>query len=169
MIPPPHEHMKTALFTNFSKEAFVGYWNGKPKKFAPGQSVYMPDYLARHFAKHLTNRELLRNGLERDTSPKVKIRPDGTEYIDNEKFNELFNKAYMLEKEEQMGEEADDVDTQISVENKNRRKAKNVTAKGADKPGKKGDKDEQDPTQPQIISSPDDDEDDEEFAGKPVE
>ncbi len=28
--------MKTALFTNFSIEEFIGYWNGKPKKFAPG-------------------------------------------------------------------------------------------------------------------------------------
>lgn len=112
--------MQTALFTNFSDEVYIGYWNGKGKKFEPGQSLYMPDYLARHYAKHLTNRELLKKGLEKDTSPKVKIRPDGTEYVDNIVFTEMFNKAYTPDEDIQPEKMKDEIDVQIEVANKNR-------------------------------------------------
>lgn len=115
--------MKTALFTNFSTEAFTGFWNGKGRTFNPGQALYLPDYLARHFAKHLTNRELLKLGKERDTSPKVKMRADGTEYIDNEVFNEMFNKAYTPDESDSLapnGEKKDSIDVAIETANKNR-------------------------------------------------
>jgi hypothetical protein len=144
--------MKTALFTNFSNEAFTGFWNGKGKTFLPGQSVYMPDYLASHFAKHLVNRELLKKGLERSTSPK---KPqDVPEYM------ELFNQAYTPDEESDVMGKEDSIDVQIAVANKNREKkaklpegAKQVNAK-----------------EPQVIDVPADDEDEEaEFGGKPVE
>lgn len=128
--------MKTALFTNFSNEEFVGFWNGKGRKFGPGQSLYLPDYLAKHFAKHLTNRELLKLGKERDTSPKVKTRPDGTEYIDNEVFNEMFTKAYTPDETEEVahgGEKKDSIDVQIEAVNKNRQAQS--AAVPADDPG----------------------------------
>lgn len=115
--------MKTALFTNFSTEDFTGFWNGKGRKFNPGQSLYLPDYLARHFAKHLVNRELLKLGKERDTSPKVKMRADGSEYIDNEVFNEMFNKAYTPDDTDALapnGEKKDSIDVAIETANKNR-------------------------------------------------
>lgn len=175
--------MKTALFVNFSDEAFTGYWDGKGKKFSPGQSLYMPDYLARHFAKHLTNRELLRrdkNGSliykdgEKLTSPK---KPEESPI-----FMEIFNKAYIPDEdeEESLGDKKDDIDSLISVANKNRNKKlankakandadedeKPAKASKSDKPAKPG---KQDPTKPQIIDVPDsdDDEDDEEeFEGK---
>src|SRR3990167_2289115 len=112
MIPPPAKiKMKTALFTNWTDEEFTGWWDGKPKKFAPGQSLWMPDYLARHFAKHLTNRELLRKGPdgkpvyergETMTSPKF---PEQVPL-----FQELFNKAYHPEEGETFGEKKDDID-----------------------------------------------------------
>lgn len=170
--------MKTALFTNFTNEEFIGYWDGKGKKFAPGESTYMPDYLARHFAKHLTNRELLRkdkNGNliykdgEKMTSPK---RPE-----DVPLFMEIFSKAYTPEKEEELGSVNDDIDALIGSANKNREEDQTPTAeevkpakgaKGA-KP-KKGEK--QDPTKPQVIvpADFDEDEDDESaFTGKPKE
>ncbi len=105
--------MKTALFTNFSTEPFTGYWDGKPKTFEAGQAVYMPDYLAAHFAKHLTNRELLRAGFESSTSPK---KPE-----DVPEFMEFYNQAYTPDKEEeQYSSEKDSVDVQIEVANKNR-------------------------------------------------
>jgi len=113
--------MKTALFTNFSTEEFIGYWDGKGKKFAPGESVYMPDYLAQHFAKHLVNRELLR------------VKPDGTSlYKDGEKmtspkrpndvpmYMDLFTKAYMADSDEPMAHDGDSVDTSIETVNRNR-------------------------------------------------
>jgi len=146
--------MKTALFTNFSSEEFIGYWNGKPKKFAPGESLYMPDYLANHFAKHLTNRELIKTGKERSTSPKFPEQ--------EQNFMELFNKAYTPDTTDELGDEVekkDELDTSIDVANKNR----------ANKPTSNV----QDPTQPQIVKSPDFGEDDASdvsaFENQPVE
>jgi len=62
--------MTNATFHNFSSTPFTGYWNGKPKTFKPGEKVYMPAYLAEHFAKHLTNRHLIENKMDVYTSPK---------------------------------------------------------------------------------------------------
>ena len=152
--------MKTALFTNHTNQEFIGYWDGKAKKFAPGQSLWMPDYLAKHFAKHLTNKELLRidasgNPVYKDgekmTSPK---RPE-----DLPLYMELFNKAYTPDETEQLGDKKDDIETLINVANKNR------PEKAAPKKEEK-----QDPTQPQVVLPPDFDEEDEEsFEGKPQE
>lgn len=133
--------MQSASFTNFSNEEFVGYWDGKPKRFKPGQSMYMPDYLAKHFAKHLTNRELLKKGFERSTSPKF---PEQVP-----EFMELFNQAYQPDEEEiELTDKRDPVEIQIDMANKNR-----------------------DPKAPkgyEIIEPPADDEE-EEFEAKPVE
>ena len=146
--------MKSALFTNWTNEEFIGYWDGKGKKFTPGQSLYMPDYLARHFAKHLTNRELLRKDAtgnliyregEKMTSPK---KPE-----DVPLYMELFNKAYTKDDTEEMGEEKDDIDTLISTANKNRKEK--LVGNPAD--------------EPQIVLPPEDDEDESSFEGKPKE
>lgn len=63
--------MTNAFFHNFTDETFTGFWNGKPKTFKPGDRVLMPAWLAEHFAKHLTNRELIKAGKEVYTSPKT--------------------------------------------------------------------------------------------------
>ena len=119
MIPSPHKNMSnTALFTNFSNEEFIGYWDGKPKKFAPGQSLYMPDYLAKHFAKHLTNRELIKKGMETATSPKFKEQVP--------EFMELFNRAYTPDEADESDNKSDDVDTQIDVANRNKEQPQTV-------------------------------------------
>lgn len=82
--------MKSAQFINFSNEAFTGYWNSEPTEFGPlGSSndrMYMEDWKARHFAKHLANRELLKKGEETHTSPK---NPE-QDVI----FMDMFNQAY---------------------------------------------------------------------------
>lgn len=62
--------MTNAYFHNFTDEVFTGFWNGKPKTFKPGDRVLMPAWLAEHFAKHLTNRELIKANKEVYTSPK---------------------------------------------------------------------------------------------------
>ena len=146
--------MKTALFINFSNETFTGYWDGKGKTVKSGESVYMPDYLAAHFAKHLTNRELIRKGLEKNTSPKIKVDTNGKEYVDDIVFTEMFNKAYIPEPEEEgsMNDNNDDINVQIEVANKNKQKEKA--------------KKEADPTQPQIVLPPDFDEEDEDEGKK---
>jgi len=147
--------MQTSLFTNFTDQEFIGYWDGKAKKFTPGQSTWMPDYLAKHFAKHLTNKELVRTNKNGDliykngdkfTSPKF---PDQIPL-----YMELFNKAYQLDdtnKEEELGNINDDIDTLISSANKNKQEKKS--------------------SEPQVIVPPDFDEDnesEESFGGKPV-
>lgn len=158
---------KTALFTNFSSEPFTGYWNGTGKTFQPGQSLYMPDGLARHFAKHLVNRELLR----RDANGNL-IYKDGEKFTSPKKpedvplFMELFNKAYTPdESSDDVGDNKQDIDALINSANKNREKRlkeKEAIKQEASK--------QPDPSQPQVVLPPDlDDEDEESFEGKPLE
>ena len=157
---------KTALFTNYTDEEFIGYWDGKGRKFAPGQSLYMPDYLARHYAGTLTNRELLR--VNKNGQPIVKdgekmTSPKYPEQVP--KYMELFNKAYTPDEEDEAPEKKkSDLDTEIDVLNRNKSKKLPDIKKG-----KIGGK--QDPKEPQMILPPDFDEDDDEssFEGKPVD
>lgn len=178
--------MKTALFVNFTDQEFVGYWNGKGRKYPAGTSEYMPDYLARHFAKHLVNRELLRTKsdgslIHKDgdkmTSPK---RPE-----DFPLFTQLFNKSYIPDNVEDAGEQGDALDALIGAANKNRQdRVAKVTAKPTNAPPlatpriPRPQEDEKftresagAPTgEAQIIVPPDFNESDEDgFEGKPVE
>lgn len=89
---------RTVIFINWSSHEFTGYWNSVPHNFAPGEKKYMEEWRAKHFSKHLANRELLRDGHENDTSPKMK---DGK--YDNDRFNEYFNKA-IIDVEDQPSE-----------------------------------------------------------------
>jgi len=54
--------MTSVIFTNWTKEDFSWTWNSVPYTFRAGQSIYIEDYLANHFAKHLVDRELIRAG-----------------------------------------------------------------------------------------------------------
>lgn len=169
--------MKTALFTNFSDETFVGYWDGKGKSFEAGQSVYMPDYLAEHFARHLTNRELLRKKPNGDF-----VHPNGDKFVSPKRpeevpqFMALFNKAFIPDDAEQLGDKKDDIDTMINVANKNRKEGKSQP-QSIEKPTEESTHERphteqvQDPTKPQVIIPPDFDDDDDEdtFEGKPVD
>lgn len=84
-------NVSTALFVNFSNEAFTGYWNDEAYVFGAAGSetskMYMEDWKARHFAKHLANRELLKVGQETHTSPK---NPEQDKI-----FMSMFNKAFI--------------------------------------------------------------------------
>lgn len=53
---------KSTLFTNWTKKAFTWNWNGDPWTFEPGKGKWMNNHLARHFAKHLANREITNEG-----------------------------------------------------------------------------------------------------------
>ena len=50
--------MQTLLFKNWTTEDFVGHWDGAPYKIKAGASIYLEDWKANHFAKHLVDREL---------------------------------------------------------------------------------------------------------------
>lgn len=137
--------MKSAQFTNFSTEVFTGFWDGKAKTFKPGASMYMGDYLAKHFAKHLVNRELLKLGKERSTSPK---RPD-----DVPEFMELFNKAYQAEEEEiEMSDGRDSIDVEIDMANRNRAEDKGVQM--IDVPDDEDDEESEFPSIPEAPAAP---------------
>lgn len=52
--------MTSVMFTNWTSEDFTWTWNSVPYTFKKGQPIYLEDYLAKHFAKHLVDRELFR-------------------------------------------------------------------------------------------------------------
>lgn len=113
--------MKTAQFINFTDQGFVGYWNGKGRKYPAGASEYMPDYLAKHFAKHLVNRELLRT-----KSDGTLVHKDGDK-MTSPKFSEqvplfmeLFKKAYISDEADDLGTTEDGLESLIGAANKNR-------------------------------------------------
>lgn len=112
--------MKTAKFTNFTKHAFTASYDSQARTFQPGQSSFMPDYLARHFAKHLVNRELLRKNMDgtlvyphgdKMTSPKF---PEQVP-----QFMKLFELAYTPDNDVSV-EKKSAVDVEIEVANRNR-------------------------------------------------
>lgn len=136
------------MFFNFTSKPFTGYWNGKPKTFKPDEKKYMPEYLARHFAKHLTNQVLIEAGKETSTSPKF---PEQVP-----EFMEVFNKAFICKE----SEEKPEIDVEIDMANEDAKpkgkSAHKIKTKFNNKP-------------PQIVNPPDGDDDEDEaknFAGK---
>jgi len=93
--------MKQALFYNFTDKEFIGYWDGKAKKFAPGAKQYMEDWRAKHYAKHLANSVLIANGKENSTSPKFPEQMP--------EFLNLFNQACIVEKDQEEEQDASDL------------------------------------------------------------
>jgi hypothetical protein len=54
--------MESLLFVNFTDEDFTWKFDGVPYNFPKGQSIYMEESKVRHFAKHLVNREMMKDG-----------------------------------------------------------------------------------------------------------
>lgn len=55
--------MNAILFKNFTTEPFSWSWDGVVHTFQPGQEMYLEDYKASHFARHLTDVECNRQGI----------------------------------------------------------------------------------------------------------
>lgn len=125
----------TAVFHNFTDKPFIGYWDGRPHTFKPGQQVMMSLSLAEHYAKHLTNSILFEMGQITAMSPK---KP-----LEVKVFMNIFNKAciYNEQNDVQTPTEAD-----IAVHN-----FKDVTPKVKTKVDNKPQ---------QVIKVPKDDDDD---------
>lgn len=137
--------MKQALFFNFTDKEFIGYWDGKAKKFKPGAKQYMEEWRARHYAKHLVNSVLIAEGKENSTSPKFPEQvPD---------FMNLFNKACIVESDQDDEQDASDL-----IEKQHEEASMNVPAQRPKVPTIVDNK------EPQIINSPDSDAD-ENFEG----
>ncbi len=149
--------MSNATFHNFDSKPFTGYWNGKPKTFKPGEKVYMPAYLAEHFAKHLTNRYLIENGKEVYTSPKNPRQ--ATEFM------EVFKKAFLPDSAAKADNEIDEAIASAQVPSMDIRVEKPKTieqgpaAALADETAEATGPD----SEPQIISAPGEDDDESGF------
>jgi len=89
--------LQIVRFVNFTDEDFVGKWGGVPQLISAGQSVPMEDWRARHYAKHLINRELQRvvNGQEKYPNGSKLTSPRKPEEIPL--WNELLAKAIVTE------------------------------------------------------------------------
>lgn len=99
-FPSLQNFMKRALLTNATNEAFTHAWNSELSTFQPGESYEMPDFLAAHFALHLTNRELARTKEEshiRAMSPKDPSK--------SSIFMGFFNRYYKELGQEEMSED----------------------------------------------------------------
>jgi hypothetical protein len=49
-------------FTNIDEEDYVGTWASKPTIIKSGETIQLPEFLAKHFSKHLANKILIREG-----------------------------------------------------------------------------------------------------------
>lgn len=85
---------RTALFHNFTGSEFIGFWNGRGRKFPAGAKVFMPLWQAEHYAKHLTNKILLEKG---DANSLASTSPKKPEQVPL--FFDLFSKACILQDE----------------------------------------------------------------------
>lgn len=54
--------MQAIQFTNFSTEDFTWKFDGIAYTFKAGQTMFLEDFKANHFAKHLIDRELDKKG-----------------------------------------------------------------------------------------------------------
>lgn len=145
---------QNATFHNFTSEPFTGYWNGKPKTFRPGEQVHMSAPLAEHFAKHLTNKVLMGMGgiNETYTSPK---NPGQVPV-----FMDIFRKAFIPDGKQVEEGSVDDViaasvqpSMDIEVKKPETIDQGPAAALAAEGPG----------DEPQIISTPDDGDDESSF------
>ena len=50
--------MKSVLFKNFTDRTFTWQWNSVDYTFQPHQEIFLEDWLAEHFAKHLIDDEI---------------------------------------------------------------------------------------------------------------
>jgi hypothetical protein len=50
------EEVKSVVFKNFTEEEFVCSWDSVPYRFPAGKEMYVEDWKAIHFAKHLVNK-----------------------------------------------------------------------------------------------------------------
>ena len=55
--------VKSVVFKNFTDEEFVCSWDSVPYRFPAGKEMYVEDWKAEHFAKHLVDRVMNKKGI----------------------------------------------------------------------------------------------------------
>jgi len=59
-------------FTNIDEEDFIGKWGGEEYLIKKGETRSFPEFLVKHFAKHLVNKILLRKGVKNYLEPSLR-------------------------------------------------------------------------------------------------
>lgn len=57
------KEVKSVVFKNFTDEEFVCSWDSVPYRFPPGKEMYVEDWKAAHFAKHLVDKVMHKKGM----------------------------------------------------------------------------------------------------------
>lgn len=100
--------VKSVVFKNFTDKEFVCSWDAVPYRFPAGKEMYVEDWKAEHFAKHLVNRVMNEKGIittnkiERDELLRQAL-PDGISLSEDEAFD-LNAREEVAEKEAEVKE-----------------------------------------------------------------
>lgn len=98
---------KAILFTNHTAKDFSWDWNSTTYTFKAGESMLLEDYLAKHFAKHLADREF-----------------EGREIVGGALHNQMMAKFLSNPEEEIKGEDETQVKQKIIDKRSNMKKKK---------------------------------------------
>jgi len=60
--PDTYDNNRRYIFNNWSTEDFTGVWNGESTLIKAGETKEFPMFLAMHFCKHFTDREMSKAG-----------------------------------------------------------------------------------------------------------
>lgn len=98
------EEVKSILFKNFTSEEFVCSWDSVPYRFAPGKEMYVEDWKAQHFAKHLVDRVMNQRGMittnKNERDPLLKLAMPDEDAITNDEAIDIEARKEVAEKKE---------------------------------------------------------------------
>lgn len=107
------------LFKNFSDEDFAGKWDGISYPFKAGQEVYLEAFKAKHFCKHLVDREIQKL-TKLDATGKKVYRTVNDPMRRELEAKALPYEAMETEPEEEESKVSTEIDPSQSVMNKNK-------------------------------------------------
>lgn len=102
--------VKSVVFKNFDSEEFVCSWDSVPYRFPAGKEMYVEDWKAEHFAKHLVNKVMNKkkiittNMVERNPLLALAL-PDGIS-VSQEEMLDINAREEVAEKTEEIKKEA---------------------------------------------------------------
>jgi hypothetical protein len=98
--------METKLFVNWTKEDFIGYWDSIPYRIKSGMQIYLEDWKANHFAKHLVDLELHKQGKQVNDPKREELVAKCFGIVEEvEEFSDLPEEAKLLNKNNVQKEE----------------------------------------------------------------
>lgn len=90
---PDPDSFETVPFYNYTSEDFVSeqgaMWNSKSYLIKAGEIKFYPVFLANHFAKHLINREIMRENESALNDDKLRQKIKAKILISNDEANKL--------------------------------------------------------------------------------